>query len=250
MYAIRFQNWAVPTRCREGVRCGLPSEEGSHYRTVHNILDSEHHSKLLAPYLGPYMLFSSFSVRLGPCVLSADGGESRCKGKGQVLSSKMIGKAQGSWMRRVSPCSRFNVPHGCPCFLSRIQTFLRPPGLLRAARRHPACRSYAPDIQPASEGADDLDSVVLDDKYYKEMGMSQEDIEDQQALAADDIDPEAANYSLEDLFSPRDGTPQEIIDAYYSKDVYGPEVCLPFLLQCQHLRLCWLMMWAGLRLHA
>ena len=71
---------------------------------------------------------------------------------------------------------------------------------------------------------EDLDSVVLDDKYYKEMGMSPQDIEDQQALTADDIDPEAAEYNLEDLFSPREGTPQEIIDAYFSKDVYGPEV--------------------------
>ena len=54
--------------------------------------------------------------------------------------------------------------------------------------------------------------------------MSQQDVEDQQALAADDIDPEADSFKLEDLFSPREGTPQEIIDAYYNKDVYGPEV--------------------------
>ena len=138
----------------------------------------------------------------------------------------MIENASGYWMRRVFPRSSFSLSGGFPCFVSRIPAYRRPPGQLRAAKGHSACRSFASDIQPALEGTDDLDSVVLDDKYYKEMGMTQEDIEDQQALAADDIDPEAENYSLEDLFSPRDGTPQEIIDAYYSKDVYGPEVSL------------------------
>ncbi|KAK9842709.1 hypothetical protein WJX74_001032 [Apatococcus lobatus] len=80
--------------------------------------------------------------------------------------------------------------------------------------------------QRSSSTSDDLDSVVLDDAYYKEMGMSQQDVEDQQALAADDIDPEADSFKLEDLFSPREGTPQEIIDAYYNKDVYGLEAVL------------------------
>ncbi len=110
--------------------------------------------------------------------------------------------------------------------LSR-QIRLRTPGRPRSAPgKRPHLLGRASEATNASRSADDLDSVVLDDKYYQEMGMTQQDIEDQQALTADDIDPEAENYKLEDLFSPRDGTPQEIIDAYYSKDAYGPEVSI------------------------
>ena len=83
--------------------------------------------------------------------------------------------------------------------------------------------SSSRDQQP-SQQLEDLDSVVLDDAYYKEMGMNQQDVEDQQALAANDIDPDADNYNLEDLFTPREGTPKEIVDAYFNQAVYGPEV--------------------------
>ncbi|KAK9841906.1 hypothetical protein WJX84_002200 [Apatococcus fuscideae] len=56
--------------------------------------------------------------------------------------------------------------------------------------------------------------------------MNQQDVEDQQALAANDIDPDADNYNLEDLFTPREGTPKEIVDAYFNQAVYGPEAVL------------------------
>lgn len=98
----------------------------------------------------------------------------------------------------------------------------RPPLFQIESQRRHSSRSATAEERLAS-ASEDLDSVVLDDAYYKEMGMSQQDIEDQQALAADDIDPEAEDFKLEDLFSPREGTPQEIIDAYFNKDVYGPE---------------------------
>ena len=98
----------------------------------------------------------------------------------------------------------------------------RPPLFQYASQRRPS-RTSATAKDRVVSAPEDLDSVVLDDAYYKEMGMSKQDIEDQQALAADDIDPEAEDFKLEDLFSPREGTPQEIIDAYFNKDIYGPE---------------------------
>ena len=41
---------------------------------------------------------------------------------------------------------------------------------------------------------------------------------------ADDLDPEGREATLEDFYTPRDGTPQALLDELYSDVVYGPPV--------------------------
>lgn len=99
-----------------------------------------------------------------------------------------------------------------------------------------------PDNDPVDNP--DFDDLELNDEYYRDMGMTKEDIEDQMAFKASDIDPmvrrcriapwsimsttQGEDLSLDSLFKTRKGLPRHLMDQTEEaeKPGWGPEARL------------------------
>jgi hypothetical protein len=54
--------------------------------------------------------------------------------------------------------------------------------------------------------------------------VNDEDDEGDSFIDADDLDPEGREMTLDDFYTPKEGTPKSLINQLYDVDVYGPSV--------------------------
>ena len=107
---------------------------------------------------------------------------------------------------------------------SRLRTnFSFPVSCVKPAARPQQRHAYATESEHI-EAAEDSDGDYVDD-------------EELTFQEADDLDPEGRDATLEDFYTPRDGTPQALLDELYSDVVYGPPVRLSILIFGRKVRL-------------
>lgn len=93
--------------------------------------------------------------------------------------------------------------------------------LTAAPRQLRSC--VAASSKPSAEP--DFDDLVLDEAYYKELGISPEELEEQRAMSrAYAADPEGFDLNFDDASSLPEDLPEDMRAAILNKDVYGPPV--------------------------
>jgi hypothetical protein len=68
------------------------------------------------------------------------------------------------------------------------------------------------------------DDLVLDDEYYKEMGVTKEEALGEMEASAEDLDPDGMNISFDDVAAVSEDVPESVRQVFESKDMFGPEV--------------------------
>jgi hypothetical protein len=106
----------------------------------------------------------------------------------------------------------------------------------RAARPAAATAAARPGrgarvLRAANRSAEpDFDDLVLDDAYYRELGINPEELAEQQGMSsAYAADPEGFDFNFDGASALSDDLPEEMREAILNKDVYGPPVraCVP-----------------------
>lgn len=70
--------------------------------------------------------------------------------------------------------------------------------------------------------------VTPNDSFDTSEDGSNADTEEVEAfLDPGDLDPDGTEFTLDDFYAPREGTPQSLIDQLYDQNVYGPPVRSP-----------------------
>jgi hypothetical protein len=94
--------------------------------------------------------------------------------------------------------------------------------LLSATSKHRRSIVAASSKLPAEP---DFDDLVLDEEYYRQLGISPEELEEQRAMSrAYAADPEGFDVNFDDASSLPEDIPEEMRAAILNKDVYGPPV--------------------------
>lgn len=71
----------------------------------------------------------------------------------------------------------------------------------------------------------DFDDLVLDEQYYRDLGITPEELEEQRAMtSAYGADPEGFDIDFDTASSLSEDMPEEMRAAILSKNVYGPPV--------------------------
>ena len=95
-------------------------------------------------------------------------------------------------------------------------------------RRRPNSPSGGVSIARGRDGIEsddsEFDRLKLNDELYAELGLTPEELEQQQMLSASDFDPEGLDIGLDGIASVSDDLPPEVRAQVMNKDVYGPEV--------------------------
>jgi hypothetical protein len=83
-------------------------------------------------------------------------------------------------------------------------------------------------VAPKSEPSQDFDDLVLDEKYYEDLGMSWEDVRREQYEMLTDLDPDAVvdDEYLRDVF-PDGGLPKDWQQRVAGLSPFGPPVSCP-----------------------
>lgn len=106
----------------------------------------------------------------------------------------------------------------CAAFARPLQPAL--PSGARSTRQSPLCAAHS---APANRDAD-FDDLVLDDGYYREIGITREEAEEQRQASASDIDPEGFDFGLDGLSGLSDQVPEHLRGLLEgTEETYGPQ---------------------------
>jgi hypothetical protein len=115
--------------------------------------------------------------------------------------------------------------------LGRLQPQSRAPVSRPAATAAPRASRRARIPRATNSNAEpDFDDLVLNDEYYRQLGISPEELEEQRGMSsALGADPEGFDFNFDGASSLSEDLPEEMRAAIMNKDVYGPPVCVWWL---------------------